>query len=202
MKRIILSLTLILSLALTAGARHPHHDQQPQGDRVVLKPAREFSTVTINGPLVVELKYHPDYHGYVVYYTDNQEAPRVKVTSEGPNLTIEGDSTLNAVTSRVTVLCDLPLTAITSDNATILCRRVPRTPDLTITTTGVGSFYGDKIGAGDITVFNKGAGTIDIRHIKAKAGAVLRRGSGAIIIDGKQVDDQMLWNKELVTEER
>lgn len=202
MKRIILSLTLILSLALSAGARHPHHDQQPQGDRVVLKPAREFSSVTVNGALVVELKYHPDYHGYVVYYTDNQEAPRVKVTSEGPNLTIEGDSTAIAVTSRVTVLCDMPLKEITTDNGTILCRRLPRTPDLTITATGLGSFYGDKIGAGDITVFNKGAGTINIRHVKAKAGAVLRRGSGPIVIDGKQVEDQLLWNKQLVTEER
>lgn len=199
MKRI---LTLLSAVVLTLTAVMA--DNTPSGNRVVLKPAREFNSVVINGNAVVECKFHPQYSGYVVYYTGDNEAPRIQVVNYETNLVITADTTANAVTSRITVVCHANLDRVVVNGGVMLSRRLPECELLTIEANGGSAFIGEiktpkaelfnngdgmigvrRMNVIDAGIYGNGSGKIAVADMKAVKASVANNGSGSVTLNGK-----------------
>lgn len=128
MKRYIILFSLILSTIACCMA------QNDVSKRIILKAARQFDNVIVSGPAVVELKYDARHGGYIYYNTDNNSAPRITVQSfDGDMLRIVADSTENALTTRITVLYDTPLTQVMAiDRAIVVSRNLVTNPDVVL----------------------------------------------------------------------
>lgn len=155
-------------------------DNTPQGSRVVLKPAREFNSIVVNGNAVVECKFHPDYSGYVVYYTDDNDVPRIKVVNYDNQLVIEADTTVNAITSRITVLCHESLENVVVNGGVVLSKRLPACDMFNLVTNGAGAAYIGRVETPMLNVVNNGSGAVGFRKVKAADANIVGNGSGAV----------------------
>lgn len=176
MKKILLLLMSAMIVASAAAA-----DVMPRGNRVVLKPAHEFNSITVNGNAVVECKFHSEHSGYVVYYTDNNEVPRINVVSYDNNLVIDADTTANAVTSRITVLCHKGLGSIVVNGGVLLSHRIPTTDQMSVVVNG-GSAYLGRVESDVFSLVNNGGGQVKIKTVKSPNVDVVDNGSGYISI--------------------
>lgn len=175
MKRILPLLTIIM-MALNAVAA----DEIPAGDRVVFKTARRFNSLVVNGNVVVECKFHPDHSGFLVYYTDDNSAPRIKAVNYDDNLIIEADSAVNAITSRLTVLCHDTLKSVVANEGVVLAKKLPAANDLTLVANGNGAVYAGDVNCGSLAIVNNGDAVVGIRKAKAAEVSVVNNGTGEI----------------------
>lgn len=176
MKRILLLLTVIV-MSLNAAIAA---DELPAGDRVVFKTARSFNSLVVNGNVVVECKFHPEHSGFLVYYTDDNSAPRIKAVNYEDNLVIDADSTTNAITSRLTVLCHDTLKSVVANGGVVLAKRLPRSKELTLVANGSGAIYAGDVNCGSLSLVNNGDAVIGLRKAKAPEALVVNNGAGKI----------------------
>lgn len=167
MKRIILTLSLIL--AVTLGALAQINDDGTR--RVVLKAAKPYTKIVLDGPAVVELKYDPERGGYIYYNTIDNSAKRIEAISyDDGRLEIKADSVINALATRITVLYDKPLESITADHhGIIVAKDVKAASPISIMSTGLyddTGIYLNEINAATVELYPY-AGTIGIGNIKA-----------------------------------
>lgn len=173
-------LSMLMSVAIVFGASAA--DKHPDGNRVVLKPSREFNSIVVNGNAVVECKFHPERCGYVVYYTDNNEVPRISVVNYGNQLVIDADTTDNAITSRVTVLCHGSLENVVVNDGVVLSKRLPANSRFSLVVNGNGAVYIGNIETGVFNAINNGSGAIGIRAVKSDEVNIVGNGSGKVSV--------------------
>lgn len=135
MKRISLTLSIILAVTLGALAQVNADGTR----RVVLKAAKEFNKIEIEGPAVVELKYHPQRGCYIYYNTADNSAKRIDAKSyDDGRLAIKADSVVNALATRITVLYDKPMEKIAAlDHAIIVAKDLKAASSIKIETNGL-----------------------------------------------------------------
>lgn len=173
-------LSLLMSVAIILGASAA--DRHPEGSRVVLKPAREFNSIVINGNAVVECKFHPKHSGYVVYYTDNDAVPRIKVVNYDNQLVIDADTASNAITSRITVLCHGPLENVVVNGGVMLSKRLPANSQFNLVVNGSGAAYLGRVETRAFNAVNNGSGIIGIRTVKSAEINIVDNGSGKVSV--------------------
>lgn len=188
MKRILPLLTVMM-MAFSAIAA----DEVPAGNRVVFKAAREFNSLVVNGNVVVECKFHPDYSGFLVYYTDDNSAPRIKAVNYDDKLVIDADSTANAITSRLTVLCHDTLKAVATNGGVVLVKKLPKNDEFNLVVNG-GAFYAGEIKCGNLAIVNNGGSAVGIRKAKAADASVVNNGGGKIQVSGLKAARLSLTN--------
>lgn len=172
--------SLLMSLAIILGVSAA--ERLPEGNRVVLKPAREFNSIVINGNAVVECKFHPEHSGYVVYYTDNNEVPRIKVVNYGNQLVVDADTTANAITSRITVLCHGSLENVVVNDGVMLSRRLPANRVFNLVVNGNGAAYIGRVESQAFNAVNNGPGAIGIRTLKSAEVSIVDNGEGKVSV--------------------
>lgn len=177
MKHVLALLAMVATLLNVAAV-----DKIPAGNRVVFKTAREFNEIVVNGNVVVECKFHPDHSGYLVYYTDNNSAPRIKAVNYEDKLIINADSATNAITSRLTVLCHDTLKSVVTNDGIILTKKFPQCDDMTLVANGCGAIYAGDIKCANLAVVNNGNATIGIRKVKAAETSMVNNGLGKITV--------------------
>lgn len=173
-------LSMLMSVAIVLGASAA--DKLPDGNRVVLKSSREFNSIVVNGNAVVECKFHPERCGYVVYYTDNNEVPRINVVNYDNQLVIDADTTANAITSRITVLCHGSLENVVVNGGVVLSKRLPANSRFSLVVNGNGSAYIGRIETGVFSAVNNGPGAIGIRAVKSDEINIIDNGSGKVSV--------------------
>ncbi len=188
MKRILSFLMLVLMM-LPAVA-----EQEAKGKRIVLKPTREFKSVQVSGNIVVDCRFHEKYSGYVVYHTTDDAAPRVKVESYNDVLVISGDSTDNAIESRVVVLCHDELKCVIANNAVVLSNRIPKTKEFDVVINGNGGFFTHMIDCSSINIVNNSSRGTAMGEVNCVNVSAVNNGGGFVKMKKVECDTFKLAN--------
>ncbi len=188
MKR-ILSFLMLALVMLPAVA-----EQEAKGKRIVLKPTREFNSVLVNGNIVVDCRFHDKHSGYVVYHTTDDAAPRVKVENHGDILVISGDSTANAIESRVVVLCHDELKSVIANNAVVLSNRIPQTKEFNVVINGNGGFFTHKIDCKSINIVNNSNRGTAMGEVNSANVSAVNNGEGFVKMKKAECDTFKLTN--------
>lgn len=164
LKNSLLSLLMLLCI-LPAGATTISED-----NRVVLAMPGHFNKIVANGNLTVEVIFHKQHKGYVVYNAADTLAPKIHCTVDGENtLYLSGSTEVNSVKSRVLVLaCDSLTSVINNESGTVLIKEIPRVSDFCAISNGSGSVKCQRIRADHLMLSDNGTASLAVDEAKAR----------------------------------
>ncbi len=192
--------SLFLLLVLTAFFNISAADFNEE-NRVVLAMPGHFDKIVTNGNLTVEILFHKDHKGYVVYHTSDTVSPKLHCIVDSVNtLHISGDSIENAVISRVLVLANDTVTSVINNGSgTILIKDLPRVNDFCAISSGNGVIKCRSLSAHHLMLSDNGSAFLFLGEVKGRFIDIYGNGSGNIAIASMRCRGTRILNNSFGT---
>lgn len=189
MRQLLTTILLLFTAAagFTAAARSDGHND---GTRVILKAAPTFDTVILNGNLTVEIAIDDRYAGYIVYYRDREDAPRLQCINSENTLLINGSAESAGICSRVTVVCSHDLVNVINNSAgrIVYPNATDKLTALNIINNASGDIGIRRSDIPSLNIINNGSGRIGIKKATSDSINIINNGSGKVFVGGKIKD--------------
>lgn len=192
MKTKLLFLILLLSVGLATVSASDIQEQ----NRVVMAMPHHFDKIVVNGDMTVEVTFDKNYKGYVVYNTADTLAQKLHcVVDSTSTLYVTGESTANAVKSRVVIVaCDSVTKVINNLSGTILIKKLPRVADICLISNGDSEIKCDEVSAGHLMLSCNSEASMAVNNAKARFADIFNNASGALDINKLQCHGTRILN--------
>lgn len=161
---------------------------------VILRAVAWFDTVVLNGDVTVEIDYSDQYAGYIVYTTDDGNAPRLKCHNEENILFIEGSKETSAVSSRVRVVCSTSLkTIVNAASGRIIVPNYDKgVKTLSIVNSGSGDIGLRRFEGERLEITAEGSGRVGVKRLCVDSLDITNTGSGVVYARGKANEENLV----------
>ncbi len=178
----ILALCMMFAICLTAATAS---DSKTTINRMVLKAAREFNNIVVDGDVSVELRYNPKYDGYIVYHYDKNSHRKISCHNDGNTLCVKGNT--DAVMTRIVIFYGNELHSIVNNgDARLVARRLKCDKNnLDIIVNGNGDVRLGFIKTQLVNAVINSQGNLQVRHMKANTLNAVINSYGNILLEEK-----------------